>query len=398
MSHPGRACTIARLTEEARSCLQELRAEQNRQTIGRLLDEAAADPIASYRKRLYPRFVVWELTLACNMRCEHCGSAAGKPRPDELSLDEMLGVCDALGELGCERVTLLGGEPLIHPHWPEVARRIRQNGFRANVITNGWTLHRPELCDAIAAAELSIVGISLDGLAPHHDALRRRPGSFERIMRGIALLQQRRVPVAITTVITAQTIDDLPALHDLLEQKGVRVWQLQIANPLGRLERGDPLLLSPERLPELLDFVVAKKRAAGPLRIDIADNVGYFGAPEEAGIRQKPSGKGSVWTGCHAGIQAMGLDANGDVKGCQSLPSTPPFIEGNVRQRPLAEIWNDPEAFAYTRRFSPELLQGECARCPYGALCKAGCTSAALAHSGSVGDNPMCLQRAGRHP
>ena len=36
------------------------------------------------------------------------------------------------------------------------------------------------------------------------------------------------------------------------------------------------------------------------------------------------------------------------------------FIEGNLRQRSLQEIWNDPDAFAYNRKFRPELLTGAC--------------------------------------
>ena len=38
----------------------------------------------------FPRIAVWELTLACNMRCGHCGSRAGRARPDELDTEEAL--------------------------------------------------------------------------------------------------------------------------------------------------------------------------------------------------------------------------------------------------------------------------------------------------------------------
>lgn len=29
-----------------------------------------------------PVHVVWEITLACNLKCSHCGSRAGKVRPE----------------------------------------------------------------------------------------------------------------------------------------------------------------------------------------------------------------------------------------------------------------------------------------------------------------------------
>ena len=34
-----------------------------------------------------PRYVVWELTLKCDLACRHCGSRAGRVRQDELTLD-----------------------------------------------------------------------------------------------------------------------------------------------------------------------------------------------------------------------------------------------------------------------------------------------------------------------
>ena len=164
MVKSGRVCNVSRMAAEAKEILREMELEEHRKALAAELEQARIDPLAPYAKKRYPRYVVWELTLACNMRCEHCGSAAGKARTDELTRDQMLRVCDELGELECERVTLLGGEPLIHPHWFDVARRIKHNGYLANVITNGWTLHRESLCDRLAEAELSIVGISVDGL------------------------------------------------------------------------------------------------------------------------------------------------------------------------------------------------------------------------------------------
>ncbi len=75
-----------------------------------------------------PRQAVWELTLRCNLRCRHCGSRAGRARDDELTLEEMLRVADALAELECRFVTLSGGEPLMRPEWPLIAERLISHG------------------------------------------------------------------------------------------------------------------------------------------------------------------------------------------------------------------------------------------------------------------------------
>ena len=74
---------------------------------------------------LKPSYCVWELTLACNQRCGHCGSRAGTPRPDELNTEECLQVVQSLAKLGCEVITLSGGEPTLRSDWYAIAREIQ---------------------------------------------------------------------------------------------------------------------------------------------------------------------------------------------------------------------------------------------------------------------------------
>ena len=109
-----------------------------------------------------PRFCVWELTLRCDLRCLHCGSIAGHPRPNELSLEELLRVAGELADLGCERVTLSGGEPTLRPEWDEVARALVGRKVGVNIISNGWGWTHATTGRARAAG-LSNVAFSVDG-------------------------------------------------------------------------------------------------------------------------------------------------------------------------------------------------------------------------------------------
>ncbi len=129
--------------------------------------------------------------------------------------------------------------------------------------------------------------------------------------------------------------------------------------------------------------------------MDVSDNIGYFG-PHEEEIRRTSDDQLPFWTGCYAGVQVLGIDANGDVKGCASLPSTPQFIEGNIRQSPLEEIWNDPRRFAYNRCFELDQLQGACRSCEHGAVCRGGCHSSSFGLSGKLFSYPLCLYRIRR--
>src|SRR4051794_22058988 len=51
-----------------------------------------------------PIYAVWEVTLACDLACRHCGSRAGRERPDELSTDEALDLVDQIADLGVKEV------------------------------------------------------------------------------------------------------------------------------------------------------------------------------------------------------------------------------------------------------------------------------------------------------
>ena len=88
-----------------------------------------------------PHRCSWEITLACNLNCIHCGSAAGYCRENELTTDEALDVCDQLANLGCKEVTLLGGEPFLRKDWHLISQRLISHDIDVKIVSNG-ILHR----------------------------------------------------------------------------------------------------------------------------------------------------------------------------------------------------------------------------------------------------------------
>ena len=62
----------------------------------------------------HPAYVVWELTLACDQPCTHCGSRAGEVREGELSTQKALSVVQELAAMGTREVVLIGGEAYLH--------------------------------------------------------------------------------------------------------------------------------------------------------------------------------------------------------------------------------------------------------------------------------------------
>jgi radical SAM protein with 4Fe4S-binding SPASM domain len=342
----------------------------------------------------FPRICVWETTARCNLSCIHCASNLGpsSTRGPELDGERSLRLCDELAELGCEYLVLSGGEPLLRSDWDQLAARLSGNGVRVGMITNGF-LVTADSVERMARAGVSVLAVSMDGLQETHDRIRQRPGSFDRAVRALELGRQAGLRIHAVTHVNRLNRGDLTGMHALFERLEVRTWLVQLSAPMGRLAAHRDLVLEPTDLPELARWL-ADTRERSRLYLAVGDNIGYY-TELEPRLRRKREGKSlGAWCGCSAGCFTVGIEANGNVKGCLSLQSDQ-FVEGNLTDRSLRSVWESPTAFRYTRGFEPAMLTGHCADCEYGEVCRGGCTFMAVASTGSPGNNPYCLHRLG---
>lgn len=342
-----------------------------------------------------PRICFWEITDACNLRCIHCECDAGARAEDELSPDEALALADDLAAAGCRTVNLTGGEPLVRGDWSAIARRLVDRGVEVTLITNGLLVDDRRVAEMVDAG-VTGVSVSLDGTREVHDAIRLPPGAarssrYDRALEAIRRLAASPMKTAVITQIHRRNLDDLEAIHDLVAALGADLWQVQLAMPLGRLWRlRDDYLVEPSALEPLCARLAAMVRGGG-VTMAVADNIGYYGR-EEPILRGARSGREAFWVGCLAGVRVVALCSNGDVKGCPSHPRS--FVVGSVRETPFAEIWAEGARFPYNTAWQEKRLEGLCARCEHRHLCRAGCTTMAFASTGTIYDNPFCVQRA----
>jgi len=347
------------------------------------------------KSHFWPQSVVWETTLRCNMRCLHCGSVAGDARPDELSTAEALDLCDQLAALDTETVILSGGETLLRDDWPQITERLIDHGILVGLITNGVVLDkdRKVLAELLRLYDGSrggiSLGISLDGLDQAHDEIRGIPGSFQQVLRCLKLTADNGLPAVVLTTVNGRNVADLRPLRDLIFELAPYAWQFQTCSVYGRMKERRDWLLTREQYIDLVQFLAENRRLRkeNP-RTDPADCIGYHGE-FEADLRSEP------WHGCHAGIRGIGIESNGNIKGCLSLLD-PIFVEDNIRQHSLAEIWDRPGAFAYNREFEVSKLEGMCAGCEHGKACAAGCRGVAHSVTGSFYQAPFCMHGFGR--
>lgn len=114
---------------------------------------------------------VWEITLKCNLACQHCGSRAGQARTKELSTDEALNLVKQLAEVGVKEVNLIGGKAFMRPDWLEIASVITSVGMICGMTTGGFGITL-DTAGKMKEAGIKVVSVSVDGLEATHDRLR----------------------------------------------------------------------------------------------------------------------------------------------------------------------------------------------------------------------------------
>jgi len=338
-----------------------------------------------------PVSIVWEITLACDLACQHCGSRAGRRRRDELSTAEALDLIAQMAELGTRDVGLIGGEAYLRKDWLEIVAAVRAAGMECGLQSGGRNLNDDRLAKA-AAAGLQGVGLSIDGLREVHDEVRGVPGSFDLALAALRGVRAHGMVATVNTQINTRSMPQLRELMDIIIEAGATNWQLAITVAMGNAADHPELLLQPWQLLELMPLLAElslEGRERG-LFLQPANNIGYFG-PYETVLRNVIEDE-IHWHGCNAGDTIFGIEADGTIKSCPGLPS--PYAGGNIRDKSLREIWEHSEPLAFTRRRTVDDLWGYCRTCYYAEVCMAGCTWTSHALFGRPGNNPMCHYRA----
>lgn len=329
----------------------------------------------------------WELTRQCNMNCDIClcGTDRGDSR-EELTHEEAMDICRQLGDMQIQSVVLTGGEPLLRKDWPEIASALTERNIEVEMITNGY-LVTGELLKEMKESGIQQLSISIDGTRKIHDEIRMK-GSYDRCERAISLLHKASMTPFIVTTVTKDNLHDLSGLKRELRRMKVHDWCIQVGLPLGNMPK--ERVLSVDEVEELVELCYEMSRE-GDIRIHLGENIGYYSC-KEALIRSRAAGteKIPVFTGCPGGITSMQICFDGSI--VQASLCSRRTSEGNLRERSLQEIWEDPQCFTRRRNMTAQDLKGVCAGCEYGSICLGGCPAVRYSLMGDLyGENRMCI-------
>jgi len=340
-----------------------------------------------------PKWIAWEITRRCNLRCVHCRSSSemeinGHP---DFSLEEAYRVIDDIVSYAQPVVVLSGGEPLTRKDVFEIAQYGSNKGLRMCLATNG-TLVTDEICEKIKQSGIRIVSLSLDGADETvHDNFRNEKGAFAGTINAAKLFKKHGIEFIINSSFTKRNQEQIPLVYKLAKELGATAWYMFMIVPTGRGEEIMNELISKEDYDKILDWHYDMEKEEDLLLVRPTCAPHYYRvtlqrAKEDGEKFKKRTLKFSTGgsKGCLAGQLICLIDVDGNVLPCSyfNLPA------GNVREKSFKEIWEGSELFKDLRDFKK--YKGRCGACEFVNVC-GGCRARAYSVYGDyLEEEPFC--------
>ncbi|MFC7210344.1 radical SAM protein [Natronoarchaeum sp. GCM10025321] len=333
-----------------------------------------------------PLVLIWELTQACDLACDHCRADAVPDRhPEELTTGEAKAMLDDAREFGeGQLVVFSGGDPLKRDDLIELVEYGTDIGLSVTLTPSGTASLTRDRIEALANAGLRRMALSIDGASPEtHDSFRGEDGSYADTIEAARTAAEFDIPLQINSTVCQRTVSNLPGLREVVRDLGAVLWSVFFLVPVGRGKALSPV--SPDRSEAIMEWLQ-----------DVADEEPFGVKTTEAphyrrvGIQQREDEDGEA-TGSRG--RSMGITA-GDGFAFVShtgelFPSGfLPMSAGNVREESVVELYRNADLFEGLR--DPDALTGKCGACPYRAVC-GGSRSRAFATTGDpLASDPLC--------
>lgn len=348
-----------------------------------------------YNKRMdfEAKWIAWEITRRCNLRCVHCRSSseAEARGHQDFSFDEAKRVLDDISGYAKPVVVLSGGEPLMRADVFDIASYGTERGLRMCLATNG-ALVTDQMCENIKASGIRIASLSLDGSTQAvHDDFRNQKGAFAGAVNAAALFKKHGIEFIVNSSFTKRNQGEIENVYKLAKQLGATAWYMFMIVPTGRAGELMDELIPVEDYEEILRWHYRMEKQEHDMLVRPTCAPQYYRVvrqmDKEDGTKvQRRSLKFSTGggKGCIAGQLICLIDVDGNVLPCSYFPKA----AGNIKEQSFKDIWENSELFAHLRDFKG--YKGRCGACEYINVC-GGCRARAYALSGDyLDEEPFC--------
>lgn len=291
--------------------------------------------------------------------------------------------------MGAPLIVFTGGDPLQREDLEELVRHAAARQLVVGTIPAATPHLSREHVLALRDAGVHQLALSVDAeTAAKHDAFRGVPGTFQKLIEAAAWIREAGINLQANTVFGAWNADDFDALAAFVQDLGVVFWEVFLLVPTGRAANLKGC--SAQQVEQLFDKLCRLAlRAPFVIKVTEAQHLRRFVAqhydvndPATARLRRQLMLAGPP---VNAGHGICFVDHVGNVYPSGFLP----LACGNVRQRPVSEIYRHHPVFRQLRQFN--LLKGKCGVCEFRDLCSGGSRARAYAVRGDyLAEEPSC--------
>ena len=338
-----------------------------------------------------PLNIYWEMTQACALACRHCrAEAMPAPDPQQLTFAESLNLLDQILEFGdpLPQLILTGGDPLERRDLLDLIDAARERGIGVSITPAATAALTLDVLNELQTHGIDGLGLSLDGsTAKLHDAIRGVEGTFQRTMQALQWAHELGIAVQVNTLASAETVAEIPAIFERLQEHGIARWSLFFLISVGRgkvlqpltAEEGERLMAWVFETSKRAPFLMATTEAPSYRRVAIemmrADGMGAE-AIKRSGV--------SRGFGIRDGHGIVFVSNTGEICPAGFLP----LSAGNVRTHRLANVYREAPLFVQLHDSSG--FAGRCGYCEYHSIC-GGSRARAFAATGSPAEtDPLC--------
>lgn len=171
-------------------------------------------------------------TLTCNLKCRHCYSSSGPALKGQVSYRAIADFLDYARGYGFNVISVSGGEPFLYRELEELLQASHLLGYKNLTASNGMLL-RTERARKILE-HIDLIAISIDGDRAFHDEVRNQPGAYDKMLAGVTVLREMKIPFGFIHTITEHSWENLISLADFVYEQGAGLLQLHPLELTGR--------------------------------------------------------------------------------------------------------------------------------------------------------------------